>query len=258
MHIGMNMLSFMALGKSLEKYFGTMWMFVTIVWSILLTPSIEMIIAYTTKMMGNDDLVKQHSLGFSAVLFHLLTIECAVHGNSSRSIFGMVTVSSKFYPWAMLLVTQFLLPNISFVGHLSGILAGTLQCGGHLNSIIPSDVILRRCDDFPRLRCVTSRDAYIRAASSDAFAVFSNGSSRVGTGTSTSTSAGSGGGICSVVTIVSYFVGGALQTIKHLIFGFWGQRDSESTEEMVELNEGDWVGIPDVSSNEIPQESEIV
>jgi membrane associated rhomboid family serine protease len=72
------------------------------------------------------------SIGFSGVLFHLLVLEVYHPGHSQsafqqRSIYGLFHVSPKYYPWALLLAAQFLLPNVSFLGHVSGILAGYIQ-----------------------------------------------------------------------------------------------------------------------------------
>jgi len=66
------------------------------------------------------------SIGFSGILFHLLVLE--VHSSSqTRSLYGLFHLSPIFYPWALLLMIQVLLPNVSFLGHVSGILAGYVQ-----------------------------------------------------------------------------------------------------------------------------------
>ncbi len=177
MHILMNMISFMAVGKSLEKFFGTPWMTATIIWSILLTSCIEILLALGGQLFGNRNLMYQHSLGFSGVLFHLATIECYRSPDSLRSIFGIMQVSSKFYPWALLFLTQILLPQVSFLGHLAGIISGISQSSGHLNAIMPSASFLRLCDDSQRLHWITSRESYVRTASNEAYSMFTNPSS---------------------------------------------------------------------------------
>ena len=40
----------------------------------------------------------------------------------ARSIFGLFTVPAKFYPWVLLVVWQLLVPQVSFLGHLTGLL----------------------------------------------------------------------------------------------------------------------------------------
>lgn len=248
MHIGMNMLSFMALGKSLEKCFGTLWITITILWSIVLTSSIEMLIAFAAYMIGSEDLMNQHSLGFSAVLFHLLTLESYRSPDSLQSIFGMMRVSSKYFPWAILVVTQILLPQASFLGHLSGIVCGILQSCGQLNIIMPSASFLRQCDDSRRLQFISCRESYVRTAFDDAFFVFSNSSS-------------ARSGIASVANIVCKFIRDLLETIKYMVFGRdgGGNQNIQLTEETVALNDSEWVGIPKVPSpKQMPSEAEMV
>jgi hypothetical protein len=45
---------------------------------------------------------------------------------SSRSVFGFFSVPAKLYPWVLLVLLQLLMPGISFLGHLGGILSGYL------------------------------------------------------------------------------------------------------------------------------------
>jgi len=153
MHIVMNMMSFVAIGKSLEMYFGTLWIMCTILWSILLTSVIYFVVAFLMySMLGMDGLMYSHSVGFSGVIFHLLVIQAYIHPNSSRQVFGMFNVPSTAYPWGLMVVLQMFMPNLSLLGHLSGILCGTFQVYGMLDSIcLPSGEYMRSCDD----RCRT-------------------------------------------------------------------------------------------------------
>ncbi len=38
-----------------------------------------------------------------------------------RSIFGLFTVPAHLYPWALLVFWQLLMPQVSFLGHLAGV-----------------------------------------------------------------------------------------------------------------------------------------
>ncbi len=71
--------------------------------------------------------LKYSSVGFSGVLFAMAVEESSLSGSPTRSLFGIVTVPTKYYPWAMLVAMQFLMPNVSFVGHLAGLLCGFLH-----------------------------------------------------------------------------------------------------------------------------------
>lgn len=149
MHIGMNMISMVAMGGMLEKRTGTLSLAVTILYSILLTSVLYIAVAWFTYIvMDQEKLLYQHSLGFSGVLFHLSVLECHLGPLQPRSLFGITTVSPKYYPWVLLVVLQFIMPNLSFMGHLSGVLVGTLQVYGYLDVLLPLDATLRELDSL--------------------------------------------------------------------------------------------------------------
>ena len=37
-------------------------------------------------------------------------------------------VPAQYYPWALLLLWQLLMPGVSFLGHLAGVLVGAMHC----------------------------------------------------------------------------------------------------------------------------------
>lgn len=71
------------------------------------------------------------AIGFSGVIFGLIVIEMAQSGASSISIFGFVSIPPLVYPWVLLLLCQILMPNVSFWGHLSGILVSHCVDAAH-------------------------------------------------------------------------------------------------------------------------------
>eukprot|EP00979_Chaetoceros_neogracilis_P017668 scaffold10261_cov269-Chaetoceros_neogracile.AAC.10 len=241
LHIGMNMMSYMALGKLLERKFGTLFMTFTVVNSIVLSSVIYMLIALATYAFGSEKLMNQHSLGFSGVLFHLLVLESKVRPNTSQSIFGMFHIPAKYYPWFMLVAIQFLMPNISFVGHLSGVLCGTLQSSGHLRYSMPTIKFLRITEESEHLRWVTSFPSFINTpATNDDFVMFTNTL---------------GGGGAQSFTIPMYtFARNSIETVRFIIFGREGEE--ESAEQGVALNEGEWIVIP--SPRIDPAQAELV
>ncbi|GIL82427.1 hypothetical protein Vretimale_11879 [Volvox reticuliferus] len=78
--------------------------------------------------LGQDRMRHTLMVGYSCVLFGWMTlIAWRSHGHGARfGLLGMVSVPMAVAPFLLLLVTQALLPNASFLGHLSGILAGLL------------------------------------------------------------------------------------------------------------------------------------
>lgn len=103
----------------------------------------------------------QHSVGFSGVIFHLSVMECNMTPHRTRSVFGFLTVPAYLYPWALLVVLQVVMPNLSFVGHLSGILTGALQSYGVLDILFVSDNYLQEMEKWSSLRLLTSQPNFV-------------------------------------------------------------------------------------------------
>jgi membrane associated rhomboid family serine protease len=161
MHVGMNMVSTAAISSILEKRFGTLRHLVTTLWSILLTSFVYILIAvFLSLALGFDDLMYQHSIGFSGVIFHFSILECSLAPNRSRSVFGFFSVPSYLYPVVLLVALQVFMPNLSFTGHLAGIFMGVLQVFGFLDPISVSDDYLREIENWTSLRWLTSQASF--------------------------------------------------------------------------------------------------
>lgn len=78
---------------------------------------------------GYDLFVRTCSLGVSGVLFFFISVDCFdpdLPANSGQQIFGLMPVPKKYYPWIMLVLMQLMIKNVSFLGHLSGLLLGLM------------------------------------------------------------------------------------------------------------------------------------
>jgi len=163
MHLFFNMMSTVAIGSLLEKRSGTFRHTITILWGILLTSATYTACAVLLHVtVSIESLMYRHSIGFSGVIFHLSVLEANLSPNVTRSVFGFFRVPSYLYPWALLVALQFILPNVSFVGHLSGILVGTLQLYGFLDIIMPSDGYLREMEDWRSLQFITCLASFVK------------------------------------------------------------------------------------------------
>jgi membrane associated rhomboid family serine protease len=143
LHIAMNFMSAWGLCLTLERTLGTIPLLLTTMASMVGSSMVHLLLAVIPHVIiGYDPWFQEHSLGFSGVLFHYAAVEAAIaaaltsHGSnsnnnnthsSSRSVLGLFTVSTAVYPWALLVALQMFMPNLSFLGHLSGLLTGTLQ-----------------------------------------------------------------------------------------------------------------------------------
>ncbi|KAJ8602485.1 hypothetical protein CTAYLR_001219 [Chrysophaeum taylorii] len=158
LHLGVNMASMATIGQSLEERFGTARLAAWLVVATFLSGTVHCAIALLDRRY-----MVQHSLGFSGVLFALIVGE-SWRSTASRSLFGMVVVPARFYPLAALVAIQVVLPNVSFLGHLGGLLAGALEYYGLLSCLLPSPALSARLD----ARVVASCDPYYVPAPSEA------------------------------------------------------------------------------------------
>jgi membrane associated rhomboid family serine protease len=166
MHIGMNMLSTSAISSMLEKRIGTLRHIFSMLWAILLTAVIYLLIAWIAyAVFGYDKWMYQNSIGFSGIIFHMSVLECSLLPNQSRSIFGFFSVPSYLYPWALLVILQMLMPNLSFLGHLAGILTGTLQSYGFFEFILVGESFMMEMESWSALRWMTALPNFVSTSS---------------------------------------------------------------------------------------------
>lgn len=100
-----------------------------VIFSLLVSHSLLVIMSYLLYMY-TDYTSSYHTccVGFSAILFALKYV-WNKKANSNTNIIG-ISVPSKYAAWVELVVISFISPNSSFLGHLSGILAGILYIDG--------------------------------------------------------------------------------------------------------------------------------
>ncbi|KAK5577435.1 hypothetical protein RB653_002376 [Dictyostelium firmibasis] len=138
LHILFNMLSFIPLGTVLEKNkFGSLRFFYIVLLFGALIPMMAFILSLVSNYLEIGYSFYSCSVGFSGCVFALLTIH--FFNDSLVSLYGMTRIPAKLYPWAILIITNFIFPQSSLVGHLSGILIAILYMNGYLNCFIISE-----------------------------------------------------------------------------------------------------------------------
>lgn len=63
------------------------------------------------------------AVGFSGILFALKVVHNHTNPGGQTNYYGL-RIANKYASWAELLIIQLIYPNASFIGHLSGIIAG--------------------------------------------------------------------------------------------------------------------------------------
>lgn len=125
MHLYYNMLSLSWKGVNLERTLGS-YSFVLLVSYALF--SSHLIAVFLSYILYEIDIMTSSyntcAVGFSAVLFCLKYV-WNQNSDDYSQIYGLI-LPTKHIAWAECIIISILTPNVSFIGHLSGILAGVL------------------------------------------------------------------------------------------------------------------------------------
>ena len=136
-HIYYNMASLLWKGISLERYFGSgYFLYMTAVFSMLTGVVYCGLQFAISEYLGDPSYTWQCAAGFSGVLFAFKVVTTYGMPQHTMYIMGFIPVPSRHAAWAELILISLLVPRASFVGHLAGILVGTLYVKGPLKFIM--------------------------------------------------------------------------------------------------------------------------
>ena len=164
MHIGFNMFTFIQTGPSLERMLGSsrfvclIFCFVTILGALY--DGISLVCLF---FFGFDRFFNECAIGFSGVLFALMTIESLL-APADRLLslpFG-IQVPSRWYPWALLIFCQFIMPGVSLIGHMVGILGAYLYMLGALWIFLPSESFVERVEEWSLFSPAVAHNSFVR------------------------------------------------------------------------------------------------
>ncbi|KAI3434702.1 hypothetical protein D9Q98_002764 [Chlorella vulgaris] len=150
LHLAMNMLALCSVAPRVERSLGSLqfaWLMLLI---CVLGDAAYTAVACLSSLLPflagipSLDFMHQCAVGFSGVLFGLLLVDAHLHGGA-RSLFGAFTLPAKLYPWLLLVLWQ-LVPHVSFLGHLSGLLVGQLYVMQLLRWALPSSSTYQRIE----------------------------------------------------------------------------------------------------------------
>jgi len=168
LHIGMNMLSLLSLGSSLEPQMGTLrFFFLVLLYTLFIGGGyVAASFAWAAAASGwvgysphvpVPPVLITGAVGFSGVLFAMAVDESANSAAPTRSVFGLFNVPTKLYPWVLMALIQIVMPMASFLGHFIGAVVGMAHAAGALDWLLPSMVTLRAVEDSGCMRATIVR-----------------------------------------------------------------------------------------------------
>jgi rhomboid domain-containing protein 1 len=167
MHIGMNMFSLFSIGTSLEAIFGSLRFFFLILVYTIVIGIVYLGLAVIEIFVWSPAGFYGSAAGFSGVLFAMAVDESALSVAPTRSVFGFFSVPTKLYPWVLMLVLSIIIPGVSLLGHLAGIIVGGMHTSGYLSWLLPSLSTLRKLEDQPWMRPLVRLEMYRLVPTSD-------------------------------------------------------------------------------------------
>jgi membrane associated rhomboid family serine protease len=75
------------------------------------------------------------AVGYSCVVFGWMTILAAKQPSLKLNIFGVLSLPISFAPFESLIFTSIMVPQASFIGHLSGIIVGYSIAYGQIHGM---------------------------------------------------------------------------------------------------------------------------
>lgn len=165
-HIFLNIMSLIPLASHIERHIGTLPFLLLFVFLTLMSELLRVAITCLLFAANYSQPYYTSSIGISGQIFSFIVI--SVHriplsSSDSRSVFGFFVVPAIFYPWILLLIFQVFIPNVSFLGHLCGLLTGYFYCFGYLDYILPSK---EQWSAIPYIGSISSLTGYITPADS--------------------------------------------------------------------------------------------
>lgn len=197
LHLAMNMMATAPLLGIFEATHGTVktfWFVIFIGWCC---SAVQLIVALVCAIVQFGGPMLECGVGLSTVLFSLSMLRgLEAPEGATQSVFGMFTVSAKWYPLVMAALIQVIMPRISWSGHGAGLLMGFLWFHG-LKRFSPSARFIASLDGADCLKGLNSRDSWISGPSTGSLDTTASGDwsgfwTRMRTSMSPSASSGNG------------------------------------------------------------------
>ncbi|MCO5608693.1 hypothetical protein L7F22_062907 [Adiantum nelumboides] len=139
LHLFFNMLALVPIGSGLERILGSV-RYSHVLFLIATSNGVLHLLFALLSAHNPVHLytffMNECSIGFSGMIFAMIVMETSLSGVQNRSIFGFFSVPAKWYAWILLILFQLLMPNVSLLGHLCGILSGFAYIYGAFNQLL--------------------------------------------------------------------------------------------------------------------------
>lgn len=136
-HLYYNMASFVWKAISLERHFGSAYFLYMVAVFSITTNLVYMCINYALAEITNQwSYINSCAVGFSGVLFALKVVTTHIQPAGMTRVMGFIPVPMRIACWVELVIISVLFPNVSFVGHLAGILVGFAFVYGPLRVVM--------------------------------------------------------------------------------------------------------------------------
>ncbi|KAH7292484.1 hypothetical protein KP509_29G070900 [Ceratopteris richardii] len=139
LHLVFNMLALVPIGSGLERILGSVRYFHVLFLIATCNGILHLLFALLAAhnpVHPYSHFMNECSIGFSGMIFAMIVMETSLSGVQHRSIFGFFNVPAKWYAWILLILFQLLMPNVSLLGHLCGILSGFAYTYGVFNPLL--------------------------------------------------------------------------------------------------------------------------
>lgn len=171
LHVMFNMMALVPIGSGLERIMGSVrYLHVTLLLATC-NAVLHLLIAYLAAhnpVHPYPFFMDECTIGFSGIIFAMIVMETSLNGNQSRSVFGLFNVPGKWYAWILLILFQLLMPNVSLLGHLCGILSGFAYTYGLFNYFLLGLTSYTAIENSTMLACCVRRPGFIVGGASGA------------------------------------------------------------------------------------------
>ena len=142
------------------------------------------------------------------------------------------------------------MPHISFLGHLSGILVGSLQSVGSLDVLFPREEYLQECETSERLSLLRAQPSYVPTPESSGLRGENGGGLRSAVVAGFGAVVQSAKHLCEAVKVI--VLGRGAEMNSNIQLGVpWGANDADAaagssdTLPLIEEDE-EWAGLPEI------------